>query len=77
MRPLALIETPHPTMALVPYKPLCLSEILAYRSRFETSSVTDFNKDDFVNVELYTGENDGFVGSDKDDFFFLLWDPYG
>ena len=56
-------------MALVPYKPLCLNEILDYGSRFETSLITDFNMDDFINVELYTGENDGFVGLDRDGDF--------
>ena len=69
MRPLALTETSHPTLAIVPYKPLCLNDILSYGSRFDTASIPDFNLDDFINVEMFTGEHDGFGGSDKDDLF--------
>ena len=64
-----MTDTPHPSMALVPYKPLCLNEILDYGSRFDSSLLIDFNLDDFVNVEMYTGENDGFEGIDKDGDF--------
>ena len=69
MRQLALTEMPHPSMALVTYKPLYLNEILRYGFKFDSSSLTDFNMDDFVNVEMYTSENDGFNGVDKDDAF--------
>ena len=56
-------------MVIVPYKPLCLNEILSSASRFETSFAPDFNMDDFINVELYTSEHDMSVGSAKDEFF--------
>ena len=68
VRPLALTETPHPTLAIVPYQPLCLNDILSYRSRFDTGFIPDFDLDDFINVEMFTGEPGGFGDSDKDDF---------
>ena len=64
-----MTETPHPSMALVPYKPPCLNDILAHGSRFETSPFNDLNMNDFINVEFYNGANDGFVGLDKDGDF--------
>ena len=64
-----MTATPHFSMALVPYKPLCLNEILDYGFRFDSSSLTDLNMEDFVNVEMYTGENDGFDGVDIDGAF--------
>ena len=56
-------------MGLVPDKPPCLNEILDYGFRFDSSPFTDFNMDDFMNVKMYTGGNDGFDGIDKDGDF--------
>ena len=50
-------------MALVPYKPLYINEILDSKFRFDSSSPTDLNMDESVN------ENDGSDGVDKDGLF--------